>query len=118
MQIKMAQQGKQVIVGAREGYAKHSVELVLLYNGNMYEVDINKLVPNRKAVYLFKLSACPNSELMTHVCTVKASNFGPHVNFGLLFRRVCYHHNAFYRTMKRNESYTKTLDVQIRFCFS
>jgi hypothetical protein len=35
----MAQQGKQMKVGAREGFAYHSVKLVLLANGNRYEVD-------------------------------------------------------------------------------
>jgi hypothetical protein len=37
----MAQQGKQMRVGACEGFAYHSVELVLLANGNRYEVDSN-----------------------------------------------------------------------------
>jgi hypothetical protein len=37
----MAQQGKQVRVGAREGFAYNSVKLVLLANGNNYEVDSN-----------------------------------------------------------------------------
>ncbi len=37
----MAQQGKQIRVGAREGFAYHSVELVLLANSNRYEVDFN-----------------------------------------------------------------------------
>jgi hypothetical protein len=37
----MAQQGKQMRVGAREGFAYHSVELVLTANGNWYEVDSN-----------------------------------------------------------------------------
>jgi hypothetical protein len=35
----MSQQGKQMGVGAREGFAYHSVNLVLLANGNRYEVD-------------------------------------------------------------------------------
>ncbi len=38
----MAQQGKQMRrVGAREGFAYHSVKLVLLANGDKYEVDSN-----------------------------------------------------------------------------
>jgi hypothetical protein len=37
----MAQQGKQMRVGAREGFAYHSVKLVLLANGDRYEVDSN-----------------------------------------------------------------------------
>jgi hypothetical protein len=36
----MAQQGKQMRVGARKGFAYHSVKLVLLANGNMNEVDL------------------------------------------------------------------------------
>jgi hypothetical protein len=35
----MAQQGKQMRVGARKGFANHSVKLVLLANGNRFEVD-------------------------------------------------------------------------------
>jgi hypothetical protein len=35
----MAQQGKQMRVGAREGFAYHSVNLMLLAKGNSYEVD-------------------------------------------------------------------------------
>jgi hypothetical protein len=41
LQAKMAQQGKQMRVGARKGFAYHSVKLVLLANGNRYEVDSN-----------------------------------------------------------------------------
>jgi hypothetical protein len=40
----MAEQGKQMRVGAdgaREGFAYDSVKLVLLANGNRYEVDSN-----------------------------------------------------------------------------
>jgi hypothetical protein len=37
----MAQQGKQMRVGACEGFAYHSVKLVLLANGNRYEDDFN-----------------------------------------------------------------------------
>jgi hypothetical protein len=39
LQAKMGQQGKQMRVGAREGFARHSVKLVLLANVNRYEVD-------------------------------------------------------------------------------
>jgi hypothetical protein len=41
LQAKMAQQGKQMRVGARKGFANHSVKLVLLATGNGYEVDSN-----------------------------------------------------------------------------
>ncbi len=37
----MAQQRKQVRVRARKGFAYHSVKLVLLANGNRYDVDSN-----------------------------------------------------------------------------
>jgi hypothetical protein len=37
----MAQQGTQMRFGAREGFAFNSVKLVLLANGNSYEVDSN-----------------------------------------------------------------------------
>ncbi len=37
----MAQQGKQMRVGAREGFAYHSAKLLLLAYGNRYEVDSN-----------------------------------------------------------------------------
>jgi hypothetical protein len=37
----MAQQGKQMRVGALEGFAYLSVKLVLLANGDRYEVDSN-----------------------------------------------------------------------------
>jgi hypothetical protein len=37
----MAQQGEQMRVGAREGFAYNSVKLVLLANGSRYEVDSN-----------------------------------------------------------------------------
>jgi hypothetical protein len=37
----MAQQGKQMRVGARESFAYHTVKLVLLAKGNRYEVDPN-----------------------------------------------------------------------------
>jgi hypothetical protein len=35
----MAEQGKQMRVGAQEDFAYHSVKLVLLANGNSYEVQ-------------------------------------------------------------------------------
>ncbi len=37
----MAQQGKLMRVGAREGVAYHSVKLVILANGNRYEAHMN-----------------------------------------------------------------------------
>jgi hypothetical protein len=41
LQARMAQQGKQVRAGAGKSFAYHSVKLVLLANGNRYEVDSN-----------------------------------------------------------------------------
>jgi hypothetical protein len=38
----MAQQGKQMRVGARKGFAYHSVKLVLLAKGNRYVVHFNR----------------------------------------------------------------------------
>jgi hypothetical protein len=59
----MAQQGKQMRVGAREGFAYHSVKLVLLANGNRYEVDSNTLFLSGKAFYPFIIFHCPNCDL-------------------------------------------------------
>jgi hypothetical protein len=49
----MAQQGKQVRVGAFQGFVYHSVKLVLLANGNRYEVDFNTVFVSGKALYPF-----------------------------------------------------------------
>jgi hypothetical protein len=57
----MAQQGKQMRVGAREGFAYHSLKLVLLANGNKYEIDFNTFFLRDKALYLYKLLHCPNA---------------------------------------------------------
>jgi hypothetical protein len=64
----MAQQGKQMRVGAREGFAYHSVKLVLLAIGNRYEVDSNAFFLSGIALYAFKILPCPNSYLfLTHI---------------------------------------------------
>jgi hypothetical protein len=55
----MAQQSKQMRVGARKGFAYHSVKLVLLANGNRYEVDSNTFFPSGKALYPFKILPAP-----------------------------------------------------------
>jgi hypothetical protein len=39
----MAQQGKQMRVGACQGFPYHSVKLVLMANGNRYEFDSDEL---------------------------------------------------------------------------
>jgi hypothetical protein len=54
----MAQQGKQMRVGAREGFAYPRVKLVLLANANRYEVDSNMFFLSGKALYPFKLLLC------------------------------------------------------------
>jgi hypothetical protein len=55
----MAQQGKQMRVGACEGFAYHSVKLVLLANGNRYEVDSNTYFLSGKALYPFNICLGP-----------------------------------------------------------
>jgi hypothetical protein len=40
----MAQQRKQMQVGACKGFECHAVKVVLLANGNRYDVDSNTLV--------------------------------------------------------------------------
>jgi hypothetical protein len=59
----MAQQGKQMRVGARKGFAYNSVKLVLLANGNRYEVDSKTIFLSGKAIYPFQVLPCQNSEL-------------------------------------------------------
>jgi hypothetical protein len=51
----MARQGKQMTVGAREGFAYHSAKLVLLANCNRFEIDPNTFFffLSGKALYPF-----------------------------------------------------------------
>jgi hypothetical protein len=49
----MAQQGKQMRVGARKGFANHSVKLVLLATGNRYEVVYNTFFKGKARAELF-----------------------------------------------------------------
>jgi hypothetical protein len=63
MQAKMAQQGKQMRVGACKGFPYHSVTLVLLANGNRYDVDSNTFLLSGKALYQFKILPLFNSGL-------------------------------------------------------
>jgi hypothetical protein len=51
----MAQQGKQMRVGARESFAYHSVKLVLLANVDRYEVDTNTFFLSGEALYPLKI---------------------------------------------------------------
>jgi hypothetical protein len=62
----MAQQGKQMRFGAREGFAYQSLNLVLLANHNRYEVDSTTFFPCGKALYPFKVLLCPNSDIFWH----------------------------------------------------
>jgi hypothetical protein len=61
----MAQQGKQVRVGAREGFAYQSVKLVLMAKGSRYEVDFKTLILSDEALYPFEILLCPNSDLLS-----------------------------------------------------
>ncbi len=58
----MALQGKQMRVGAREGFAYYSVKLVLLAKGNRYEVDSNTFFQSGKTLYPFWVLPCHNSD--------------------------------------------------------
>jgi hypothetical protein len=59
----MAQQGKQMRVGACEGFAYHSLKVVLLANGNRYMRLIPILFFSGKALYPFEVLPYTNSEL-------------------------------------------------------
>jgi hypothetical protein len=52
----MAQQGKQMRVGAREGFAYRSVKLVLLANSNRYEVDSNTFFLSGKTLSILSIA--------------------------------------------------------------
>jgi hypothetical protein len=62
----MAQQGKQMRVGARKCFAYYSLKLVLLATGNRYEVDSKTFFLSGKALYPFWILPCPNSDLFRH----------------------------------------------------
>jgi hypothetical protein len=51
-------------VGACKGFGYHLVKLVLLANGNRYEVGSNTFFPSGKALYSFKILPCPNYDLL------------------------------------------------------
>jgi hypothetical protein len=70
MQAKMAQQGKHMRVGAREGFAYHSVELSLLANGKRYEVNFNpSFFIKRKNPLSIRVLPCLNADLFdTYSC--------------------------------------------------
>ncbi len=58
----MAQQGKPMRVGAREGFVYHTVKLVLLANDNRYDVDSNTYFQAVRH-YQTDVLPCPNSDL-------------------------------------------------------
>jgi hypothetical protein len=59
----MAQQDKQMRVGARKGFEYNSGNLVLLANGHRYEDDSNSFYQSGKTLYQFKSLLCPSSDL-------------------------------------------------------
>jgi hypothetical protein len=48
--------------------------------------------------------------------TVKAPNFGPHGNFGLLFQKGLLSLKRILQQIEENKSFRKTLDLKICFC--
>jgi hypothetical protein len=55
----MAQQGKQMKYGAFEGFAYYSVKVVLLANGNRYDVDSNTFFSSDlRGLITQKISTC------------------------------------------------------------
>ncbi len=66
----MAQQDKQIGVGARESFAYYSEKSGLLVNDNRYAVDSNTFFLSSEALYSFIALPCPNSDLLdVQVCT-------------------------------------------------
>jgi hypothetical protein len=63
LQAKMAQQCKQMRVGAREGFPCKSVKLGSLANGKRSEVDSKTFFLSGKALYPFKILPSANSDL-------------------------------------------------------
>ncbi len=59
----MAQQGNQISVGAREGFAYRSVKLVELANGKRYGFDSNPIFLSGEVIFPFKILNGPNSDL-------------------------------------------------------
>ncbi len=63
----MAQQIKQMRVGACDGFAYHSIKLVLLANGNRCEVDHNTLVQVVKSCIYLKYCPVPTLTFLTQI---------------------------------------------------
>ncbi len=70
MQTKIAQQNKQMRVGAREGFPYSSVKLFWLANGDRYEFDSNTLFPSGKALYPFRILPCPAVPTLTFLTSI------------------------------------------------
>jgi hypothetical protein len=62
LQAKMAQQGEQMTVGAREGIAFNFVKLVLLAKCNGHEVDSSPFFMVKPFIHL-KILPCHNHRL-------------------------------------------------------
>ncbi len=68
LQAKMAQQGKQMRVGARKGLAYHSVKLVLLANGNRCDVDYNTLFLKwQSLLFIWSIALSQLRPFLTHI---------------------------------------------------
>ncbi len=61
-------------------------------------------------------NACSLLSAEKTVCTVKASNFGPHGNFGPYVQKGFLSSKRFLRKIQGNESCRKTSDFQTLFC--
>ncbi len=68
-------------VGVGKGFPCKSVKLVLLANGNTWEVDSNTFFLSVKALYPYKLLPCMGSELLWHTfASVTCARFRPNIN--------------------------------------
>ncbi len=65
----MAQQGKQMMVGARVGFAYNSGKLVLLANGKRYEVDSSTFFLSGKALSQVRSRQKPRDKFIVHLKT-------------------------------------------------
>jgi hypothetical protein len=63
----MAQEVKQMRVGACAGFAYNLVKLVLLADHTRYEVDSKTFYVSGKAPYPFKILPRPDSDLFRHI---------------------------------------------------
>jgi hypothetical protein len=63
MRAKIAQQGKQMRVGARQGFAYNSINLVSLATVTVMRLNPVCIFMSGKALYPFKVMPCANSDL-------------------------------------------------------